>query len=121
LKNGAAFASGAGDPTLLPASMPLTDRLGVAQLFGDNFAAAVMALQPGDWQGPIQSGFGLHLVKVTSQEAGRLPALAEIRQQVEREWQNDMRNALARQKLDEFLKRYKVTIEPFTPPVSASP
>ena len=100
--------------------MPLTDRQGIAQLFGDDFAAAVVALPVGDWQGPIPSGFGLHLVKVTGQEAGRLPALAEIRPQVEREWMNDRREAMARQKLDELLKRYKVTVEPFTPPAGAS-
>ena len=120
LKKDAAFAQDAGDPTLLPPSMPLTDLPGVGQLFGDDFAAAVAALPTGDWQGPIPSGFGLHLVKVTGKEAGRLPALAEIRPQVEREWQNDQREAMARRKLDELLKRYKVTIEPFTPLAGAS-
>jgi hypothetical protein len=120
LKKDAAFASGAGDTTLLPPSMPLTDRQGIAQMFGDDFAAAVVALPVGHWQGPVPSGFGLHLVKVTDQQAGRLPALADIRPQVEREWLNDRREAVARQKLNEFLKRYKVTIEPFTPPAGAS-
>ena len=43
-------------------------------MFGDDFAGAVVALPVGDWQGPISSGFGLHLVKVTGQEAGRLVA-----------------------------------------------
>jgi hypothetical protein len=120
IRKDAASAAEAGDPTLLPPSMPLTDRQGIAQLFGDDFAAVVVALPAGDWQGPIPSGYGLHLVKVTSQEAGRLPALAEIRSQVEREWMNDQRDAMARQKLDDLLKRYKVTVEPYTPPAGAS-
>jgi hypothetical protein len=120
LKKNASLVAEAGDPTLLPPSMPLTDRQGIAQLFGDDFAATVVTLPPGDWQGPLPSSFGLHLVKVTGQEAGRLPALAEIRPQVEREWLNDRREAMARQKLDELLKRYKVTVEPFTPPGGAS-
>lgn len=112
LRENAALAADAGDPTLLPPSMPLTDQRGIAQVFGDDFAAAVAALQPGDWQGPIPSAIGLHLVKVTGMAPGRLPGLAEIRQQVEREWMNDRRESLARQKLDELLKRYKVRIEP---------
>ncbi|MCA3560148.1 MAG: peptidyl-prolyl cis-trans isomerase [Aestuariivirga sp.] len=120
LKKDASFATSAGDPTLLPPSMPLTNRQGIAQLFGDDFAAAVVTLAPGHWQGPIGSGFGLHLVKVTGQEAGRVPALAEIRPQVEREWLNDRREAIARQKLDELLKRYKVTVAPFAPPAGAA-
>jgi parvulin-like peptidyl-prolyl isomerase len=121
LKKDSALASGAGDPTQLASSMPLNDQQGIAKLFGDAFAAAVLTLQQGDWQGPIQSTYGLHLVKVTGQKPGRLPALAEIIQQVEREWQNDKRTMVARQKLDELLKRYKITIEPFSPPASASP
>jgi len=121
LKTNASLVAEAGDPTLLPPSMPLTGRQGIAQLFGDDFAAAVMALPVGDWQGPLPSGFGLHLVRVTAQEAGRLPALAEIRPQVEREWMNDRRETIARQKLDDLLKRYKVTVEPFDPPAGTSP
>jgi hypothetical protein len=120
LKKDAAFAAEVGDPTLLPPSMPLTDRQGIAQMFGDDFAAGVVVIPVGDWQGPIASGFGLHLVKVTGQEAGRLPVLAEIRPQVEREWMNDRRERMARQKLDELLKRYKVTVEPYTPPAGTS-
>lgn len=120
LRKDAAFASHAGDPTLLPPSLPPTDRQGIAQIFGDDFAAAVVTLAPGDWQGPVASGFGLHLVKVTGQEAGRLPALDAIRPQVEREWTNERRETVARQTLDELLKRYKVTVEPFTPAVAPS-
>jgi parvulin-like peptidyl-prolyl isomerase len=121
LKKDASLASEAGDPTLLPLSMPLTDMQGVAQQFGDDFAAAVAALPVGDWQGPIQSAFGLHLVKVTDRAAGRLPELARIRPQVEREWVNERRETLARQKLDELLKSYKVTIEPAAPMTGSAP
>ena len=120
LRKDAAFASSAGDPTLLPPAMPLTDRQGMAQLFGDDFAAAVAALPPGDWQGPIASAFGLHLVRVTDRAEGGLPALAEIRAEVEREWLNDRRETLSRERLDELLTRYKVTIEPFTPSAGVS-
>lgn len=120
LKKDQSLAAEAGDASLLPPSMPLSSRQDIAQLFGDDFAGAVVVLPAGGWQGPIPSGFGLHLVKVTGQEAGRLPALAEIRPQVEREWMNDRREAMARQKLDELLKRYKVVIEPLPPPAGAS-
>ena len=121
LRKDASFAGGAGDPTLLPPAMPLSDRRDIAQLFGDEFAAAVVTLQPGTWQGPIVSGFGLHLVKVTGQDPGRLPSLAEIRPQVEREWMNVRREAVAGRKLDELLKRYSVRIEPAGPPSGVAP
>ena len=65
LKKDAAFAASAGDPTLLPLPMPLTDRR------ASRSSSAMISQQrwpdwPGEWQGPIASGFGLHLVKVTA-------------------------------------------------------
>ena len=120
LKKDDTLAAGAGDPTLLPPYLQLTDHHGIAQQFGEDFAAAVVMLPVGGWQGPIVSGYGLHLVKVTQHEAGRLPELAEIRPRVEREWMNDRREAVARERLDELLKRYTVTVAPFTPPAGAT-
>lgn len=121
LKNGATDLASAGDPTLLPPSLPLTDQQGIAQIFGDDFAHAVAGLERGAWQGPIASGLGLHLVKVTEQTPGRLPRLKEIRSQVEREWTNERRQQIERQQLDELLKRYTITIEPLAPAVSSPP
>ena len=53
---------------------------------GKRFAAAVVKTETGRWEGPIESGFGLHLVFVTERIDGRLPALSEIRDAVEREF-----------------------------------
>ena len=45
----------------------------VAREFGDEFADAVTTLAPGRWSGPIQSGYGLHLVLVRERVEARLP------------------------------------------------
>ena len=44
----------------------------LAKDFGPNFALSVFRLQPGPWQGPIQSGYGLHLVFIESIVPGRV-------------------------------------------------
>ncbi len=119
LRTNAAFAASAGDPTLMPASLPLTDQQGIAQIFGDEFAAAIIGLAPGQWQGPLPSAVGLHLVRVTEHLPGSLPTLSEIRPQVEREWMNEHRNVVEQQRFNDLLKRYKVTIEPIA--VSGNP
>lgn len=106
------YAETAGDPTLLPASMPLTDQQGIARVFGDDFAAAVVGVEPGQWQGPISSDIGLHLVKVTERAPGSLPALADIRPTVEREWMNDHRIAAEQKRFNELLEHYRVIVEP---------
>jgi len=120
LRKDASFSTG-GDPTLLPPAMPLSERQEIAGLFGDDFAAAISSLPAGEWQGPVVSTFGLHLVRVTDKVPGRQPPLSDIRAQVEREWRNSLKGDLARQRLDELLKRYPVTIEPAAGTAATTP
>lgn len=118
LRKDATYFMAVGDPTLLPSSMPLIDQQGVAQVFGEDFATAIIDIAPGQWQGPISSQIGLHLVRVIERLPGNVPALGDIRLAVEREWMNDRRIAVAQQRLDELLKLYTVTIEPISADVS---
>lgn len=121
LRKDPSSAATAGDPGLLPPTQPLTDQQGIAQVFGDDFAAAIIKLAPGQWVGPVSSAVGLHLVKVTEHVPGSLPALADIRTVVEREWMNDHRNAVEQKRFDDLLNRYKVTVEPISAGGSPSP
>lgn len=121
LRKDANYAATAGDPALLPAAMPLTDQPGIAGVFGEDFAGAVIDVAPGQWQGPISSDIGLHLVKVTERAPGSLPALKDIRPTVEREWMNDHRNLVEQQRFDDLLKRYKVIVEPLSADGSPPP
>lgn len=72
-----------GDP------LPVASRSGfmtareVEKLFGPDFATQVMAVEPGNWTGPLTSAYGLHLVRIEAREPGQVPALAQVRQQVE--------------------------------------
>jgi hypothetical protein len=90
--------------TALPASE-------VARLFGQVFADRLAEVSPGQWQGPVDSGYGVHLVLVTERTAERLPALAEVRNAVRRDWDNTRRMEANEQFYQQLLKRYTVTIE----------
>ena len=68
--------------------------------FGPQFALAVVKLAPGSWQGPIESGFGWHLVFVDTVIPGRVAALEEIEPDVKTAW-------LAEQKALAWEKAYK--------------
>jgi hypothetical protein len=87
----------------------------VARQFGGQFALALDALQPGRWQGPIESGYGVHLVYVSEREQGRAPALAEVRESVRRDCDAARRSAANEAFYAELLKRYRVTIEGLEP------
>ena len=53
---------------------------------GPQFAQAVAKLPPGSWQGPIESGFGWHLVFIDTVIPGRVPAFEEIEPDVKTAW-----------------------------------
>ena len=68
--------------------------------FGPQFALAVAKLPPGSWQGPVESGFGWHLVFVDTLIPGRVPAFEEVEADVKTAW-------LADQKAKAWEKAYK--------------
>lgn len=100
-----------GDATLLPAELPLSGKAVIGQSFGGGFAEALDKAPVGQWTGPLASGFGVHLVRVTERVPGRTPALDEVRDDVLREWTNARRVELEDQRLAELLKGYTVTVE----------
>jgi parvulin-like peptidyl-prolyl isomerase len=96
---------------MLPASLALSPLGEVRRVFGDEFAAAVAELEPGRWAGPIESGFGLHLVFVETREAGRLPALAEVREAVRADWESAQRAEENEAFYRRLRERYQVTVD----------
>jgi len=110
--------SALGDSRMLPPAVDLSPQSDVARVFGDEFAARVANLAPGGWHGPIESGYGLHLVQVTGHVDGRMPELSEIRDSVAREWRAEQRRKSGEALFRNLVARYKVVIEP---PAEAKP
>jgi hypothetical protein len=104
-------AAALGDATLLPVLLDAAPISEIERVFGQDFATAVAALPVGGWQGPVSSGYGIHLVEIRFREPGRAPALAEVRDTVER----DLLRARADQSAEAFYQplrqRYNVRIE----------
>ncbi len=86
--------------------------------FGPQFALAVTKLAPGSWQGPIESGFGWHLVFVDTVIPGRVPTFEEVEPDVKTAWLAEQK-ALAWQKAYKDM-RAKYTVLLPTPPENAS-
>ncbi|MEO9461517.1 MAG: peptidylprolyl isomerase [Marinomonas sp.] len=78
---------GSSDPISLPASLSQMPRKEVLDRFGEQFLANIDALKPGkQWQGPVQSGFGYHAVRLRALDVGEVPPLDEVRDRVENDW-----------------------------------
>ncbi len=101
----------AGDPTLLPPTMESASPQEIANTFGSEFAEAVERAPVGQWSGPVQSGFGVHVVRVDRREAGTMPTLAEIRPIVQREWEADQRKNVNQELLATLRAKYEVRVE----------
>jgi peptidyl-prolyl cis-trans isomerase C len=63
----------------------------IAKEFGPPFAVALERLKPGSWQGPVESGYGWHLVFVDSVIPGRIPAFEEVESDVKTAWLSDQK------------------------------
>ena len=100
-----------GDPFMLDNNFTAVPASEVTKQFGDTFTAKLGEISPGQWQGPVESGYGVHLVFVEERKEGRMPELAEVREQVVREWADARRREDNEQFFQKLLKRYTVTIE----------
>lgn len=107
----AADRSVLGDSLLLEESFQSTPVGEIGKQFGEKFAESLVGLAPGRWQGPVESGYGVHLVRVTERTDGRVPELAEVRDAVRREWANARRLQCNGDFYRELLKRYTVVVE----------
>jgi len=100
-----------GDPFLLERGFENVSLSDVKKTFGNQFASALAGLRLGVWQGPIDSGYGVHLVFVAQRSEGRLPVLDEVRDSVRREWLDAKRAEATDSFYHAILSRYKVKIE----------
>ncbi len=82
----------------------------VAGVFGIQFAQALFRVQPGAWQGPLESGLGWHLVFVSSITPGRVPAFEEIEPDVKTAWMDERRGEARARAFQAMKARYEVIL-----------
>jgi len=80
----------------------------MAKLFGSNFAREVVGLKTGQWQGPVESGYGWHLVFIDTSVPARVPAFEEIEPEIRAEWAEDQRAEAKRKTYEAMRARYQV-------------
>lgn len=83
----------------------------LARIFGREFAEQATELKTDEWQGPVKSSFGIHLVRVEQKVAGRMPEFSSIRDKVLQEWENKRRDKAVQTYYANLLDRYQVIVE----------
>ena len=116
----AALAKGAdpakfGQPSMLPRHVANSSIDLVARDFGDNFARQIAAAPVGQWIGPVTSGFGVHLMRVSTRAAPAVPPLDQVRAAVAREWESDQRTRSSEADYRRARADYEVIIKARSP------
>jgi peptidyl-prolyl cis-trans isomerase C len=76
----------------------------------------VAGLAPGAWQGPIESGYGWHLVFVDALVPGRVPEFEEIEPDVKTAWLAAAKERARTEAYDAMRAKYTVLL-PASPEV----
>ena len=107
--------SSLGDAFLLEHRFEAAPTTEIAKQFGDKFVTKLADAPIGQWFGPVESAYGVHLVFVEERTEGHLPALAEVLDAVRREWTNARRLELNEKFFQNLLKHYQVVVEKIGP------
>ena len=100
-----------GDRFMLEAQFHQVSTIEIARVFGSEFADSIATLTPGGWQGPIRSGYGVHLVIIYEREAAGRHAFAEVRERVKTDYLFELRQRRNEAVLEKLKSRYEIVID----------
>ncbi len=94
----------------------------LAKEFGPQFVVALEKLKPGSWQGPIESGYGWHLVYVDTVIPGREPAFEEMEPDVKTAWLGEQKQVAWQKAYKDMRDKYTVLLpDPGAQPAGNAP
>jgi hypothetical protein len=99
------------DPFMQGQQMVAYSEREVGRVLGRDFAQALPKLPIAQWQGPIESAYGVHLVYVQKRTEPRMPALAEIRERVQSELMAERQRQANEAIFQRLRERYEIVIE----------
>ncbi len=78
---------------------------------GGNLASELSNLPMNEWAGPLQSGFGWHLVRVENKKEPRLPDFEQIRDALERDYAYEKERESRERIYEELRKGYNIDLQ----------
>jgi len=100
-----------GDSLLLAQQYKQQTEHDVSRLFGKDFASELFTLAVGNWQGPVQSGYGLHLIRIKNKAENQQPELNTLREKVRIEWLAQQRRDMDKAFYNSLRQRYEIIVE----------
>ena len=84
----------------------------IAAIFGGGFSRDLFTLKPGAWAGPIESGFGWHLVYIDELTPGETPHFDAVEADVKAAWMANQRSEFKQAAYDMMRAKYEVELPP---------
>jgi len=100
-----------GDPIMLDVSYSDKTEQEVGATFGAEFADSLLSLPVGAWEGPVLSGYGLHLVRLSRREDSRIPDWREVGRRVTGDMEFEARSSAKDQLYQEIAQNYEVVLD----------
>jgi len=112
----AALAKGASDEAMGDAflhgfAFAESETQEITALFGGEFATQLATLREGEWSGPVESSYGLHVVRVEARGAVQPARLDAVRATVVRDFNEERRNTANREIFEKLRERYQVAVD----------
>lgn len=99
-----------GQRTMMPPGMRLSSREAIDGTFGTGVFDVLADAPEGEWSGPVRSGFGLHLIRVTERQDAELPEFETVRENVLRDWLQGEAQRFEAEAYQRMRDRYEIEI-----------
>jgi hypothetical protein len=109
-----------GERLLVDPEFQDTEEQNVASHFGADFSRAVFEMPQGEWLGPVTSGYGLHLVRVSARKPGQVREFSAVREQVLQRWRDARQREDNEKYFASLLKKYDVVLDETVKPMIGS-
>lgn len=100
-----------GKRTLLPSELGISARAKVDGLFGDGLFETLQLFETGNWQGPVKSGYGFHLVRVTENRLPEKLTFEEARERVSEDWLLQRYEQAKKDQQEALASQYRIIVE----------
>jgi len=97
-----------GDPIMLESSYSGLSGDQVSSLFGNDFKDALFQLDTGRWAGPVESGYGLHLIYLSEKEAAVIPEWTQVKDALLDDMESEASRAAKELFYTEILRNYQI-------------
>ncbi|SLN64274.1 periplasmic folding chaperone [Pseudoruegeria aquimaris] len=97
-----------GRMSLLPPEVPPSGEGAISGQFGPRLFEALSAAQEGAWIGPVASGYGLHLVRITEKIPAETLPLEQVRERVLADLKQARAEEMAEKQREFLMSRYTV-------------